>query len=72
MRDVAHVLKKQKQIIEIEIGQAKLNKRLGYQPIHPKEYYVKLALTMSMLNKSIKLLESTDEDIYENFQFLEQ
>ena len=71
MRDVAHVLKKQKQLLEIELGEAMSAKKVGYRAIHPEGYYAKLAHVHLMLVKSIKLLESTQDDIYENFQFLE-
>ena len=71
MRDVAHVLKKQRQIIDIELGEALIAKRSGYRAIHPEEYYAKIAHVRLMLDKSIKLLENTQDDIYENFKFLE-
>lgn len=71
MRDVARVLKKQRQLIEIEIGSAKLNQSLGLPFMHPDSYYIKMAASLSLINKLINTLESTEEDIYENFKYIE-
>ena len=71
MRDIAHVLKKQKQLLEIEIGEFKTNKAFGYPGIHSKLYYTKVANSWKLINKAIKLLESTEDDIYNNYKFTE-
>ena len=71
MRDVAHVLKKQKQLLEIEIGELKTNKTFGYPGIHSDLYYVKIANVWKLIDQSIKILESTENDIYNNYKFIE-
>jgi len=71
MKDVAHVLKKQKQLLEIEIGELKTNKTFGYPGIHPEIYYAKVANAWKLVNEAIKILESTEGDIYNNYKFIE-
>lgn len=66
------VLKKQKQLIEIELEEYKSLVRSGRRGIHKKEYYVKLAHSWSYINKAIKLLSSTEDDIFNSFKYLEQ
>ena len=68
---MAHVLKKQKQLLEIEIGELKMNKTLGYPGIHSEVYYAKVANAWKLISKTIKLLESTESDIYDNYRFIE-
>lgn len=72
MKDLSHILKKQKQLCEIEIGELKLSRTFGHPPIHPEIYYAKIAHVWQLLNKATKLLDSTENDIYENYNFKEQ
>jgi len=72
MNDVVHVLKKQKQLLEIELGAAAVNKRMGYRPIHPQAYYAKIAHALVALNKTIQMLSLTNDDIYDNYKYIEQ
>ena len=71
MRDVVHVLKKQKQLLDIELGETKVNKAMGYPNIHPKKYYEKILKSHIMIEKAIKLLGDTEEDIYNNYDYIE-
>ena len=71
MKEVAHVLKKQKQLLEIEIGELKMNKSFGYPGIHPEIYYAKVANAHNLINKIIKILDSTEKDIYNNYKYIE-
>ena len=70
--DTVRMLKKQQQLIEMEIYQYKKLRELGKRGLHSKEYYVKLAHAWGHMNKAIRLLKSTEDEIFNNFKYLEQ
>lgn len=70
--DTVRVLNKQKQLIEIEMYQYKSLRESGKRGIHDHSYYVKLAHAWGYINNAIKLLSSTEEDVFNNFNYLEQ
>lgn len=65
------MIKKQKQLLEMEINEYKSLVGKGKKGIHPHSYYVKLAKSWEYMNKIIKILQSTEDDIYNNFNYLE-
>jgi len=67
MEKMSNIIKKQKQLIEIELGNAAINKNNNIPNIHSQIYYVKLAYTYKYLDKTIKLLNSLEKDIQTNY-----
>ena len=65
-------LKKQKQLLEIELGDYARYKKFGEPLIHPEIYYAKIAHAWRAIAKAIKYLSTTNNDIYENFKYTEQ
>lgn len=65
-------LKKQKQLLKIEIMEYETARKEGRDPFHPKSYYIKLAYAYKHILQLIKLLESAKDDIYNNFDYTEQ
>lgn len=70
--DAVRKLKKQKQLIEIEMYEYKALREKGKPGIHSKEYYIKLAHAHVYISKAIKLLASTEDDIFNKFNYIEQ
>ena len=64
MQEVKKALIKQKQLIEIELGEYKLSQTFDHPPIYEESYYAKLAWVYKLLDKSIELLDSTKEEVY--------
>ena len=64
MSGMKRVFIKQKQLLEITLGQHMLDKKEGIRSIHPERYYVKLAFLHKITKGAIKILNSLDEDVY--------
>lgn len=66
------LLKKQKQLIAMELASYKELKQAGKRGIHSEQYYIKLALAWESIKKAIKVLENIEDDIYSEFNCLDQ
>jgi len=69
--DTVRMIKKQKQLIKMEVMNYKSLKEQGKRGIHSQEYYVKLGKAWLHLDKAQKYLSSTDNDIFDNFNYTE-
>ena len=65
-------LKKQKQLLEMELEPYVARKKRGLKSIHLDSYYVKLAHAHKRIDESIKILSTIEEDVFENFRYTEQ
>lgn len=72
MESIILNLKKQKQLLEIELSQYITAKRSGRRAIHSEMYYSKIKHAHMEITMSIKMLISASEDVYNNFKYLEQ
>ena len=63
MSYLIRMLKKQIQLIEIEIGDYRIAKNQGLKPLHPESYYVGLAHAYRGLRLAILSLEKGKEEI---------
>lgn len=69
--DTVRMLKKQKQLIKIEIMEYWSLKSQGKRGIHSDEYYVKLEKAWHCLDKAQKYLEKIEDDIFNDFNYIE-
>ena len=58
--------------MEIELVEYKNLVESGKRGIHSKEYYVKLAHSWKLITKAIKVLSTLEDDVFNNFKYLEQ
>lgn len=65
------MLKKQKQLIKIEIMEYKSLKSQGKRGIHSDEYYANLGKAWYCLDKAQKYLEKIEDDIFNDFNYIE-
>lgn len=72
MESIVLNLKKQKQLLEIELNEYVQAKKEGRPAIHPQIYYAKLGHAYKGIVTAIKMLSSTKDDIYNNFKYIEQ
>jgi len=68
MEHMIKIIKKQKELLEIEIEGAKISQNMGQPTINRLYYYTKLYVVSQHLNKSLNLLESAESDIYKNIE----
>jgi len=66
------LLKKQKQLLEIELAEQRNLAKAGKRGLHKKEYYIKIAHSWKHICRAIKLLDSVEDDIFNNFDYIEQ
>jgi len=64
MEFMIQVLKKQKQLAEIEANEVRINNVFGYRGIHENSYYKKMEMVVQKLEETIVLLDSVEKDIY--------
>mgnify|MGYP003126323695 CR=1 FL=1 len=69
MKNMVQLLRKQKQLLEIELQEYASNKRAGRISIHPETYYAKLSHAYKGIEKAITMLSSVEQDIYEGHKF---
>jgi len=69
--DTVRMLKKQKQLMQIEILQYKSLKDQGKRGIHSEEYYAKLGQAWINLKKAEVILAGLEDEVYNNFNYLE-
>jgi len=69
--DTVRMIKKQKQLIKIEVMQYKSLKEQGKVGLHPEKYYIKLGKAWLHLDKAQKYLANTENDIFNNFNYIE-
>jgi len=72
MKEVIQALTKQKQLLEIELGEAAKNQKAKRPNIHTDMYYVKLDHAYKAIVKSIQMLRSASKDVYEGVPFPKQ
>lgn len=68
---MVRMLKKQKQLLRMEIEEYKSLKSIGKRGIHPFDYYKKLGNAWFHLDKAQKSLEKLENDVFEGFNYTE-
>jgi hypothetical protein len=69
--DTVRMIKKQKQLIKMEIESYKLLISQGKRGIHPDDYYLKIGKAWLHLDKAQKYLSTVENDIFNNFEYIE-
>lgn len=65
MDGIKHTLVKQKQLLEIELGEYNCHKKQNITSIHPDTYYQKVLALHKLIKCSIDIINSMSDDIYQ-------
>ena len=72
METMILILNKQKQLLEMELYDYIHAKEKGIPSLHPDLYYAKIAHAYKGIVTAIKMLTLSQDDIYSNFEHIEQ